>query len=320
MSDILKSKSQIVHGLKKIGLNRGDHLAVGVSFRSLGPVDGGPDTFIDALIDAVGPDGTVMMNTHTIFFNLAEVRLGWTDYVFDAQTTPCVTGIVAESFRQRKEAFRSRHPTCSIAAIGKHARFLTEGHDENADAYMPFRKLAEINGKYLAVGIGDNLAGFRHCAQQEAGLLASVPWMRAVRYKDRRGDIKTYLCRDCGGCTLRLPELVNTLRMQNHATDGVIGSAAAILVRARESLESMTAILKENPAVNLCENPLCYWCRELERRLNLYGKIKNPRIFQRNKPVIHAISLINRIRDLDNRVVVKFKLLIRNRLKELMKM
>jgi len=316
MSDIAKLKDQIAEGLKGIGVTRGDHLAVGVSFRNLGPVDGGPETFVDALVDAVGPDGTVMINTDTKFFNLAEVRLGWTDYVFDAPITPCITGIVAEKFRQRKESLRSRHPTCSVAAIGKYARFLTEEHDENANAYLPFKKLAEISGKYLAIGIGDKLAGFRHCAQQEAGLLSSVPWKRAVRYKDRQGDIKTFLCRDCGGCTLRLPELVNTLRMQGYATDGIIGKAGAVLVLAKESLNTMIAILRDNPVVNLCERPLCYWCRELERRLNLFGKIENPRIFQRNGFMIYTVALINRIRELDNRVVVKSKLLARKHLRE----
>ena len=316
MDGTLAAKHSIIHWLEQIGVKKGDHLAVGVSLKSIGPIDGGPDTFIEALINTVGPEGTVMMNTHTRFFTATEIRLGWVNYIFDAQSTPCITGVVAEKFRLRKEALRSRHPTCSIAAIGKQAHFLTDGHDESADAYLPYRKLAEIGGKYLAIGIGDKLAGFRHRAQQEAHLLEAVPWKRAVIYRHENGGLKTFIFRDRGGCTLRLPELVGKLRAQGLVTDGRFGQANAVLVPSRESLERMTMMLKENPAANLCKSLLCYWCRELERRMNLYGCIDNPRIFQKSRPVICLVALMNRVRELDNGFVMKAKLLLRARQKK----
>jgi len=51
---------------KKIGIQKGDHLAVTLSFKSIGHVKGGPDTFIDALIEVVGSEGTIMVNTFTV--------------------------------------------------------------------------------------------------------------------------------------------------------------------------------------------------------------------------------------------------------------
>lgn len=306
------SKQRLVEDLKRIGVNTGDHLAVGISFKSLGRVTEGPNTVVEALTEAVGPDGTVMMNTHTKVFNLTEVRLGWTDYVYDARVTPCITGIVSEKLRQRENALRSRHPAYSIAAIGKQAHFLTDGHDEHAAAYLPYAKLAQIEGKYLAVGVGDKLAGFRHRAQQEAGLLDIVSWDRAVNYKDQKGSLQTFILKDRGGCIHRLPELVTDLRAQGLVKSGRVGMAAAILVPARESLERMTGRLKENPAINLCKNPFCLWCREIERKLNLYPKIERPKIFQKNKAVIYFFAFINRIRELDNRFITKAKLKLRD--------
>ena len=167
------SRQQLAGDLGTIGIQQGDQLAVGVSFKSLGRVEGGPETFIDALTDTVGPDGTVLMNTFTEFFNRTEVRAGWTDYVFDVDTTIANTGVVPEFFRRREGSFRSRHPTNSVAAIGKHADYLTRDHDEHAPAYLPFARLSELGGKYLAVGIGNKLPGFRHQAQYAAGLLAA---------------------------------------------------------------------------------------------------------------------------------------------------
>ena len=193
------SKNQIVSDLRKIGVRKGDHLALGVSFKSIGTIQGGPDGFIDALLEAVGSDGTLMVNTYTKNFYVTEIRLGWTDFVFDNKETKCNTGIVSEKLRLRNDAIRSRHPIRSNAAIGKNAQFLLNGHDENSSSYLPYSKLAKINGKYMAIGIGDHLKGLRHRAQYEAGLLTVVPWKRAVRCKDRKGNINTFTWKDRGG-------------------------------------------------------------------------------------------------------------------------
>ena len=163
--------------LRAMGVQRGDRVAVGLSSKSIGSVEGGPGTLIDALTETVGPDGTLIMNTFTEFFCTTEVARGWVDYVFDPDSTRVNTGIAREIFRKRPEAIRSRHPTHSVAAAGKHAAYLTRDHDERADACLPYARFAEIRGKYLTVGIGDRLVGFRHQAQHAAGLLHIVPWV-----------------------------------------------------------------------------------------------------------------------------------------------
>lgn len=307
------TRMAIAEGLERLGVRRGDHLAVGVSLKSLGPVEGGPDAFIDALLESVGNEGTVLMNTHTPIFYMAEVRSGKTDAIFDVQSTPCITGAVAERFRKRASALRSRHPAYSVAAIGRHAHFLTAEHDENGRAFLPYEKLSEIGGKYLAVGIGYRLAGFRHCAQQAAGLLGVVPWDRAVRYRDSTGSVQTFILRDRGGCTRRLPDLVQKLRSEGLVSEGRIGAALSILVPVKESLAGMSSVLKESPEANLCDRIACYWCRELERRLELYDKLENPKIFQRNRGLRYFIAAVNHLRELDNRAVVKAKILWRDR-------
>lgn len=307
------TKNSIVSDLRKIGLKKGDHVAVGVSFKSLGRVQGGPDGFIDALLEAVGPEGTLMVNTYTEFFYLTEIRLGWTDYIYDNKETKCNTGIVAEKLRLRDDAIRSRHPAMSNAAIGKHAHFFLDDHDETADSFLPYSKLVEVNGKYLAIGIGDNLKGFRHHAQQQAGLLSIVPWKRAVQYKDRQGRINTFILKDRGGCPRRLPDLVKDLREKGIAKEGMIGMANSIIVPAKESIERMSSLLKVDPTLNLCDKPLCLWCREIEKRLNLYQYIKNPKIFQSNKAAIHLFALINWARELDNRLISRCKMILKKK-------
>ena len=303
------TKKIIIRDLEKIGVQKGDHLGLGISYKSIGYVKGGPEAFIDALISAVGSEGTIMMNAYTKSFYISEVRFGWTDYVFDPGLTKATTGLVPETFRKHKNSIRSRHPTNSIVAFGRFAKYLTGDHDENAPAYFPYSRLSEINGKFLAVGIGDSLVGLRHQAQYAAGLLEVVPWKSAVNFRDNKGKLKTFVRRDIGGCVKRLPELVAYLRKEGLVTNATIGNAKAIMVLARESLEIMTNLLKNNPEINLCDKALCFWCREIERRMNLYKRIENPSYFQKNIFLVYLLAVINWLRGRDNRIITKVRLL-----------
>ena len=78
--------------------------------------------------------------------------------------------------------------------------------------------------------------------------------------------------------------------------DGKIGGAAAIVAPAKETLDIMTILLKQEPILNLCDDFAFLWCRELERRLKLYNKIKKPKLFQKNILIRSIIALINFIR------------------------
>jgi aminoglycoside 3-N-acetyltransferase len=157
------TEDQIRTDLRKMGISKGDHVAVTLSFKSIGFVNGGPDAFIDALLDAVGPEGTIMMNTFTSSFPIAEIP---SDYVFDPETTAPYTGLVPGALMKRTASVRSRHPTCSVVSIGRMAEYLTTVHDENATPFLPYERLAEINGKYLCIGLGGKLVAIRHEAQR----------------------------------------------------------------------------------------------------------------------------------------------------------
>jgi len=286
------SKDQIITDLRKMGLKEGDHVAVTLSLKSIGYLKGGPDEFIDALLEVVGPNGTIMMNTFTYFFPLSLIPK---DYVFDRKSTRSYTGLVPETFRKRKDAIRSKHPTCSVAVIGKQAEYLTEGHDENSDIFLPYSRLAKIDGKYLCIGIGDRLVAIRHEAQHRAGLSNIVPLYHGVNYKSDQGKVKLFV-RNFSGCTQNLPKLVPSLRKMGILKTGNIGRAQSYVASARELVDSMSMMLKGDPTLNLCNNVSCIWCRELERRMKLFNKIENPRFFQKNNIITKLIALFNRVR------------------------
>ena len=51
------SKEDVVFSLKLMDISKGDKLLVHSSLSSIGYVDGGADTVIDALLEAVGDEG-----------------------------------------------------------------------------------------------------------------------------------------------------------------------------------------------------------------------------------------------------------------------
>jgi len=288
------TRKQIERDLKQIGVREGDHLAVSLSFKSMGFISGGPNAFIDALLDVVGPEGTIMVNTFTKLFPASEIPF---NYVFDAATTTPYTGIVPRFFLKRKDAVRSKHPVTSVAAIGKLSSYLTEDHDEKAAMFQPYEKLAQIGGKYLAIGLGNRLVAIRHEAQKEAGYFGVLPLICGVRYKDAKGKTELYLANPAP-CVKNLHMIVPKIEAAGLITRGKIGNAAAVFASADKLIEALVKILKEEPELSICDDIFCLYCREHERRKNLYQKIKNPKLFQKNWAarkilgVLHKAALI----------------------------
>jgi aminoglycoside 3-N-acetyltransferase len=235
-----------------------------------------------------------MMNTHTPYFYIYQIESSDPRRIFDYRSTPTWTGIVPETLRKRQGAIRSRHPICSVTAMGARADYLTEGHDVNSRPYLPYSKLAELGGKVLYVGLNDRMVAMRHEAQYLAGLMDAASIEVAVRYIDPEdGMTKLFRTGNVKACVRNLPVLVPALRKKGLITDGKIGAADSICVDATDALGAMVEMLREDPTLALCRNVSCVWCRELERRMNLYDKIEDPEMFQSNKLAIWILSIIN---------------------------
>ena len=58
-------KSEIADALKSVGLHAGDSVMVHTSLGRIGYVCGGAQTVIEALIEVVGQQGTIMMPTQS---------------------------------------------------------------------------------------------------------------------------------------------------------------------------------------------------------------------------------------------------------------
>ena len=141
--------SRIAAELKDLRVLPGDTILVHSSFKSLGNVPGGIETVILGLLQAVGPDGTLLMPALSWALRPPEVS--------DWRSTPTSVGAIPEYFRTREGTSRSVHPTHSVCAIGKRAHELLDDHGLDCTPcgmHSPFRKVAETNGKIVMLGCG----------------------------------------------------------------------------------------------------------------------------------------------------------------------
>ena len=87
-------RSDLVAGLRALGMGDGDDVMFHSSLSSLGDIEGGADTVIDAFLEVVGREGTVLAPSFSRF----ELRKGVFGSWWDPATTPVYTGIVTETF------------------------------------------------------------------------------------------------------------------------------------------------------------------------------------------------------------------------------
>ena len=152
-SKIHLTKQHLIEQLLKIGITSGDHLLVHCSLSKIGYINGGALTLIEALIETIGPEGTLLMPAFPAKGRNKDYLLENT--VFDVNSTPSQMGVVSETFRKMKGVKRSFHPTDSVCAYGKEADYFTNSHFGNITPYneqSPFRKLCTHNGKILMLG------------------------------------------------------------------------------------------------------------------------------------------------------------------------
>ena len=151
------------------GLVSGDLVLVHSSLRKLGPVEGGADTVIDALLEVVGGEGTVAVPTHT----WAVVGKG--SPVYDQELTPSNVGVLTNVFRARQGAVRGLHPTHSVAAIGARAEEFVAGQEKDQSpcpAAGPYGRLCDWGGKVLIIGAELDCCTLFHGCEEWSGM----PW------------------------------------------------------------------------------------------------------------------------------------------------
>ena len=142
------TRDRLAADLRRLGVQTGDLLMIHSSLRSLGFVVGGAAAVVDALLDVLGPTGTLVGPS----FNY-ETALD-PDFVFDPLNTPSDMGAIADEIRRRAGNQRSRHLTHSLSAIGPQAEtIVTAGGPTAWAANDPLGTVFKLDGRFLLLGV-----------------------------------------------------------------------------------------------------------------------------------------------------------------------
>lgn len=174
------TKNMIIKDLRAIGIESGDSVIVHSSLRKLGWVVGREITVIDALLDTLTPDGTLIMPAFSYIGGNPErwkyppVPSDWWSVIktetpiFRPDVFP-VTGVgrIPAAFPSYPSVSRSGHPQVSFTAWGKHAKLVTccQRLEDSFGKDSPLEKLYNLEGKVLLLGVGHDANTSFHYAE-----------------------------------------------------------------------------------------------------------------------------------------------------------
>lgn len=259
----LYTKSDLVRGLRDMGIESGDALFVHSSLRSLGYVIGGAETVIRALQETVGVNGTVIIPTYYMPGGSIHGTCELKDYVFDPRKHGTNMGRIPELFLQTKGICRSIHPTHSVSAWGKHARYLTEDHHRTSSIFgdgSPWQRFIGVdNAKVLGIGISMGPVTFYHVLEDSLGEEFPLPiWQNktfALPCMDERGAMWQVPVRPFNPAIVKrridhadredLREFFwRDFQAEGLLIEGQVGSAKTWSVRANDFYERLLVLAK----------------------------------------------------------------------------
>lgn len=170
---------QLVEDLTALGICSGDTVFLHSSLRSLGYVEGGPAAVIAALQQSVGPNGNILLPAYYLPGGTIEATCQLIDYRFDPRIHGTHMGRLPETFLKSTGVKRSLHPTHSVAAWGKNADYLTNGHHQASSVFgegSPWQRFLEMpQAKVLGLGISMGPVTFYHLLEDALGEAYPLP-------------------------------------------------------------------------------------------------------------------------------------------------
>jgi aminoglycoside 3-N-acetyltransferase len=254
------ARADIADDLRKLGLPAGADVLVHSSLSRIGNVEGGAEAVIEALLDTVGPSGTVLFPTLTGRRQDGPLH----PPVLDVLATPCWTGRIPETARQSGRGVRSLHPTHSVFAIGRSVPVYTTGHEKTkspCDGRSPYFRLISNDGWILLLGATQESNTTLHCLEE----LAQVPY----HLQDEPADGvvidpigEKHIVRNrfhVWRWKRDFERIDEPLRAEGVLIEGKVGNADCRLMRAGDLSEVILARLRQDPLYLMADEVKGEW-------------------------------------------------------------
>lgn len=261
------TKTDIRHAVHTLGLEHRP-VCLHTSLRSFGPLEGGPQTVIDAFLD-LGCTLLVPTFSGEAFATAPPADLQFANNGYDyshrtslpsktrnVYTPECAEvdedmGALPAAVLALPGHVRGDHPLDSFSAVGPLARELVEAQ-RPAHVYAPLERLSDLGGSVVLAGVGLNRMTLLHLAEQQAGRTLFRRWAL-----DRDGEPGAV---EVGGCSEGFSKLSTVLAP--YTRQARVGDSRWLVFRASEVLGVAAEAVRAEPNVTHCGDPACERCRD----------------------------------------------------------
>lgn len=261
------TQSDVNRAIKAFGLEH-KPICLHSSFRSFGPVAGGPQAVINAFLDA-GCTLLVPTFSHEAFAiappaHLQVAHNGWdygyqpsrparpqTIYTPECSDIDADMGALPAAVLAIPEHVRGDHPLNSFTAVGSLARTLVS-IQRPEHVYGPLEHLSELGGFVILAGVGLTRMTLLHLAEAQAGRTLFRRWAL--------GSDGKALAAETGGCSEGFKKLAPALAP--YVRHAQVGPSHWHLFHAAEVLEVAAEAIRADPAITYCDDPACERCRD----------------------------------------------------------
>ena len=240
------TKNDILNQLESFRYAVGHPVIVHTSLRAIGPIDGGADTLLDALIEFfTAGSGLLCIPTHT-----------WDESVMDLRNPRSCIGTLPTVAAKRHDGIRTLNPTHSMMIFGnkRSAIELAECDihiNSPASPMGSMGKVHDMNGFVLLLGVGHESNTFLHCVEemmQVPGRLTDYMVERTIIHRDGHSEIrKLYWFNEAyiPDVSIYFPKYEPAFRYHKCIYDGMIGNASAQMC-STQGMRKVMELIRNN--------------------------------------------------------------------------
>ena len=257
---------ELATAFRALDLERTTPVIVHASVEAFGPIHGGVDTLLGAILASFDTLLTPVFTYRTML--IPEVGPEDNGLIYGSGKTSNATaeffrpempadrsmGILAESLRRLPQAERSKHPILSFAGIN--ARTLLSAQNL-FEPFGPVQRLQEAGGWVLLLGVEHTANASLHLIEEVSGRKRFVRWALTPT-----GVVE---CTDMPGCSRGFEAVEPRLRRITRQVQ--VGESFIKAVPLVDQAKIVSAWLDADPTALLCGRTDCASCQAVRRQI-----------------------------------------------------
>ena len=249
------SRNDIVEDLRKLGVKDGMILEVHSSLSSIGYVVGGAQSVVDALMEAVGFNGTLVMpiqtyenNEPSFWENPPAERQLWAKI---RESTPAFNpdeseishmGRIPENLNRRPGTYRTDHPSCAFVTYGKYGKQIAEKQslDFALGEQSPLAEMYNLPTYVLLMGVGYDCCTGMHLGEYRSNARKVILQGGAVNENGYRKWVK-YL--ELSLDSDEFTEVGKMMEEKGMVREGYVGHSLCKMFRLSDAVDHVASYL-----------------------------------------------------------------------------